>query len=204
MPGDLEVDLLHHRVGLRVDRRDRPVAVAHVQQLRRRVVAQVVRVLSDLEALHQLEGRAVVDVDVLVGGVGDVESVALGEVVRALRLGQSRDALDQLPGEGVDDLHGVVAQAREDHALALQVEREVVEAPLHTRQGNLLHLAHGWRFPLLGLRGSCGGAKGEGAQDGYIFHGRGARWSRDRKGFQGTTSKTRSSAPRSLSFGTAT
>jgi hypothetical protein len=62
-------------------------------------------------------------------------------------------------GKHIDNLHRVIAKTGEDHALALGIDRKVIDAALNARQRYFLNFAHGGCFPFLGLRDRAQGRR---------------------------------------------
>ncbi len=71
--------------------------------------------------------------------------------------------MNHAPGEHIHDLHRIITEAGEDHALALGIDREVVQAPLDTRQRYFLDFAHRGRLALIGVGDSAQRDQGAGA-----------------------------------------
>src|SRR5579859_2975365 len=198
-------------VGDWIDHRNGAVAVPKVDLFRGRVIAQIIRVgaLAKVDRVKQRKCCTVIDGYVAVCRIGDEELVPFREIQGPLGLGESIDLVDQPACEHIDDLHRVVTEAGENHAFALGIDREVIEATLYSRQRDLLHLAHRRCLALLamGNRSKCGkraDAEQGMDQNAVELHG----WMPHKRGFQkqghGTASNTRSSALRSWSRGTAT
>src|ERR1043166_1320718 len=102
-----------------VDDAERSVAVAHVDAAGRPVVAHVVRVVGEFDALDFFLKRRVEKVAGAAFGVGDVELPRFGNKADALRLAQAGDRVDAVARLEVYDLDRVVAERGVEEPLPL-------------------------------------------------------------------------------------
>src|SRR5579863_2452198 len=151
-------------VGRRIYDPNGPFAISDVDLLGRCVVAQIVRVgvLAEVDRVDQREFRAVIDIHMSVRRIGNKELVPLRQIQCALRFGQSVDLMGHTSGKHIDDLHRVIAEPGEDHALALAIDREVIQATLNAGQRYFLNFAHRGCLALLGLSGRAQSGQGPG------------------------------------------
>ena len=97
--------------GSRINHGDAAVvfAKAYKDLLGRSVIADVVGIGAEINALAQRVGPAVKNVELAVARVGHEELVKLRNIERTLRFGHATDAVDDAAGEDIDNLDGVVA-----------------------------------------------------------------------------------------------
>jgi len=118
-----------------VERAQRAVSVPDVHLARAGVIADVVGVIQSLDALDARERSPVQDIDAVGAPVRDIDAVELGQIEDPLRLAESAEASLRPTRLHVDDLQRIVAKGGDEEALLLQVNPEMVDAPLHGRQG---------------------------------------------------------------------
>jgi hypothetical protein len=133
MASELEVlDALHaHRVD-HAHRRALVLAITHIDELGRGVVADVVGVGpgAKVKGLEERERPGIVGAQ-LARLARDQDPVGARNVERTLRVLQAGDRMYPVPG--VDDLHRIVAQGVDDEILASAVPPVVIHAPIHAR-----------------------------------------------------------------------
>ena len=114
------------------------IAESDVKIFSSRVVAHVIGIGADRQAIHQLE---CVPREYLAGAVSTVGNKKLLEVRRIeqpLRLALSRDTENPLPRLEVDNFNGVliVSEGRDKQPPAFEIHAEVVKPPFHVRHGD--------------------------------------------------------------------
>src|SRR2546427_3793915 len=112
----------------------RSVSVPDVHLARAGVIADVVGVIESLDALDARERSPVQDIDAVGAAVRDIDAIELGQVKDPLQLAESVQAPFPAIRFHVDDFERVVPQCGDEEPLPLQVNPEMVDAPLHGRQ----------------------------------------------------------------------
>src|ERR1043165_8116881 len=145
----VELNVADALAARRVDDAERSGAVAHVDAAGRRVVAHVVRVVGEFDALDSFIKRRVENVAGAAFRVGDVELVRFGNKADALRLAQAGDRVDAVARLEVYDLDRVVAERRDEEPLPFEIDGEVIDPAFNVGQRDGLYEAQ--RRGFLGL-----------------------------------------------------
>src|SRR5579859_249338 len=115
-------------VALKIQNRDTPATVSHVDVLCRGIQASVIGVIAKVDGAQRLEIGTIKNSHSPVCGIGYEQTLLSREVEDALRPGQPFDSLRHLATFDIDDFHCVVAQRRDEKALALQIEAQVIDS----------------------------------------------------------------------------
>ncbi len=127
-------DIARRVTGRGIERAQRALSVSDVHLTRAGVVADVVGIIKPLDALDARERSPVQDIDAVGAAVRDIDATELGQIENPLRLAESGDASFAATRPYVDDFQRVIAEGGDEKPLLLQVNPEVVDAPLHGRQ----------------------------------------------------------------------
>src|SRR6266496_951099 len=127
-------DIARRVTGRGIERAQRALSVSDVHLTRAGVVADVVGIIKPLDALDARERSPVQDIDAVGAAVRDIDAIELGQIENPLRLAESGDASFAATRPYVDDFQRVIAEGGDEKPLLLQVNPEVVDAPLHGRQ----------------------------------------------------------------------
>src|SRR5689334_5759822 len=131
MPG--EADVAQRRAGVRVHEPQRTLAVADDDRPGCGVETDVVRVIERVDTLEYGKRATLHEVEPAALTVCDVEAIRLRHIGEALRfLEAAETALVPISGD-VEHLDRVVAERGDEQALALQVDREVIDATIDAR-----------------------------------------------------------------------
>src|SRR6266702_356298 len=118
-----------------IERAQRALSVSDVHLPCAGVIADVVGIIKPLDALDARERSPVQDIDAVGAAVRDIDATELGQIENPLRFAESFYASFPPTRLQVDDFQRVVAKGSDEKPLLLQVDPEVVDAPLHGRQG---------------------------------------------------------------------
>src|SRR5438309_4960426 len=113
----------------------RAVSVPDVHRPRAGVITDVVGVIQSLDALDARERSPVEDIDAAGAAVRDIDAIEFGQIENPLRLAESIEAPLQPTRLHVADLQRIAAKGGDEEPLLLQVNPEMVDSPLHGRQG---------------------------------------------------------------------
>ena len=119
-----------------IDRRQGSAAKADEQPLGGGIVADVVGVVAKADRARDSEIARIEELCALALSVRDDHSLDVGRHRNALRFVKPRQALEVPVGLEIEHLHRVVAERRDEQALRIGIEPEMVDAPLHARQRN--------------------------------------------------------------------
>ena len=132
------------RQGLQVDR-DQPVAVLQTDEHGRgiRRVVQMAGGRDDLEAFHQLQGLALIDIDLVARQGGGGEMVAIRAEPELIGV-RHRHALLNGAGCRVQEQHLVAGGVADQQAFPIRTEHQMMRLPQHRDapnflQGTLIH-----------------------------------------------------------------
>ncbi len=153
------------RLGRGVDHRERAAAIADIDAVRRRVDADVVGIVLEVDASGGRELGAAEEGDGAVPGIGDIERVGRRNIADALRLAQSFDPAQQGACFQIDHAEAVIAQLGDEQPLAREIDGEMVDAAADFSERDL-----GLELERRGLgrptrRADRGDDKGEDARD---------------------------------------
>jgi hypothetical protein len=112
-------------------------AIADINPIGCSVDANIVSVAIKLNLTFRLVLVSFEQSHRTVAGVGDIKHVRGKVVADALRLLQPRDCLQQLAIGEIDDTNAVVAQFGYEQPLSFQIDRHVVNPPVHIAKGDL-------------------------------------------------------------------
>ena len=128
------------------------LAVADVDLVLSGVVANVIGVAGEMHGRKRLVGFAVKDPAGTVVSVGDEQFVDFGDKENSLGFSKPGDGGEPFAFAEVEYFEGVVTQSRNEQALPLNVDAQMVDAPFHVGKREGLDLTQDAR--LGGLRRS--------------------------------------------------
>src|SRR6476646_7692462 len=116
--------------------RDPAAAKAHINSLRRGIVAHVVGVILKIDFTEQLKILAIIDVAHPTAIVGDKQST--GDISDALGRSQTADGVNPRALMQINHLDGVVPERANKQSFARIIESEMIDPPIDSRQRNRL------------------------------------------------------------------
>src|SRR5882757_111105 len=137
-------------IRLGIEGANRSLSISHIHALGRGVIAQIVRIVPELNAGHRSVAGAVKHFDGPISGIRNVKAIEFCDVERALRIRQTGDTVDSPAGKCINDLDRIVAERGDDYTLALGIDREVIQPSLYCRQRDLLYEPQRRRLPAAG------------------------------------------------------
>src|SRR6266576_321870 len=132
----IELDIADLIAVDRINDAESTAAISNIDAPRSSIVTNIVGVVGKFYRCDALERRAVEDVAGTALAVGDENLVELRDETNALRLIKTADALKMLARAKIQDFDRIVSQRGDKKSLAFNVDRHVIDAPLHIWQGD--------------------------------------------------------------------
>ncbi len=124
----LEGDIGNFGPGRRINDRNAAFAVTDENTIGLRIDANIVRVVTKLDASARSVVGTLEQANGPVARVCNVQSIGRRHITDALRLAKACDGLDQFPAFEIDDANGVITEFGHEQSLASGIDCEMVDA----------------------------------------------------------------------------